>query len=148
MKSVINNNPQPYAGVISGPKFCQGSPLSNVILSKIISPTFLFCSNLNLSIFEKIFIFTGNDCSKAGDDYFGNDLNQCGDKKDTNHECQKLCQQTVGCLQFTWIGYGTVGREKECCLKNAINNNPEFLSTVISGPQSCGMVQYYSTNYF
>ena len=97
-------------------------------------------SNLGLSTFKGLFTFTGNDCSKPGDDLFGNDLNFCGDKTDTNHECQLLCQQTTGCVQFTWLGYDTPGREKECCLKNAVNNNPGVLSTVISGPESCPVI--------
>ena len=67
------------------------------------------------------------------------DLNGCGTKTNTAEECQELCQDTTGCVQFTWLDVNFKKRANKCCLKNAlnINNVPEV--GAFSGPKFCGM---------
>ena len=79
-----------------------------------------------------------------GFDYMGNDLNNCGTMTESAKECQTSCQNTEGCVQFTWIGLHSdlTGREKQCCLKNAVNNNPASHAGLISGPKFCGKLLF------
>ena len=74
------------------------------------------------------------NCLLEEQDYYANDLNACGAIKKSAEECQKLCQDTNSCVQFTWAK-----KTDKCCLKNAVNSNPVPLADHISGPKSCGM---------
>ena len=61
-------------------------------------------------------------------DLYGNDLNGCGAKTETADDCQKLCGQTNGCVQFTWLDKNfdddvNNSRFKQCCMKNVVNND-------------------------
>ena len=79
----------------------------------------------------------------------GNDLNGCDIKTDTANKCQKLCQETTGCVQFTWLGINFEGgsREKECCMKNEFNGNYGSVIGAFSGPQFCGKgLHFFKSN--
>ena len=79
------------------------------------------------------------DCFIAGN-LWENDLNKCGDKTDTPQKCQELCEETAGCVQFTWLhkNYWDGRMDKSCCMKKRLNYDykPEVGS--ISGPKWCG----------
>ena len=81
-----------------------------------------------------------NECFELGINYPGNDLNSCGVKTDTAEQCQQLCAERDGCVQFTWISssFGDVNRRRKCCLKKAHNNNPTSKTGLVSGPKICG----------
>ena len=72
-------------------------------------------------------------------DYVDNDLNWCMDDTDSAEECQRLCQTTKDCVEFTWIGLITVlaGREKECCLKYSVHSSSNTVQGLVSGPRLC-----------
>ena len=76
-------------------------------------------------------------------DYFGNDLTGSKVIKGSACDCQDLCRNTVGCVQFTWIklllaNASTLkGREGECWIKHTIGTSSQ-LDGVISGPNKCG----------
>ena len=86
-----------------------------------------------------IICFLDLSCFLDDSDYPGDDLNACGAKTDSASECQELCQVTANCVQFTWMGLNPLlaNRAKECCLKNAVKNNPTTLQGLVSGPRLC-----------
>ena len=87
-------------------------------------------------------VFGHDDCFSYDVHYPGHDLNNCGAKTDTVRECYLLCQNTIGCVQFTWLGFSIKDREGQCCLKNTKQRITEPFPAAISGPKSCG--KYFS----
>ena len=75
----------------------------------------------------------------------GNDLNRCGDKTKTPHECREMCQKESKCVQFTWLGenFGNGARAKQCCMKNIINHHYTDAVGAYSGPKFCGISLYH-----
>ena len=71
----------------------------------------------------------------------GNNIGQCVETE-TPEECQKLCQSTNMCVQFTWFdkNFSEALAYKYCCLKQSINRY-QYAPGIISGPKDCG-------NYF
>ena len=59
-------------------------------------------------------------------------MDACGASSKSAEECQKICEETIGCVQFVWAT-----KHEKCCRKNTINNNPGKLSDHIIGPKSC-----------
>ena len=75
----------------------------------------------------------------------GNDLNNCDVKTDTSQECQELCAETEGCVQFTWLGYAVGDNEDskhKCCLKNAYYDDRQSHGGLVSGPKVCGKLAH------
>jgi len=82
-----------------------------------------------------------NECYAFNTDFMGNDLNNCDVKTDTSQECQELCAETEGCVQFTWLGYAVGDNEDskhKCCLKNAYYDDRQSHGGLVSGPKVCG----------
>ena len=102
------------------------------------SPVYLYI----LGVTDAYAVFGHDDCFSYNVIYPGNDLNNCVDKTDTARECHLLCQNTIGCIQFTWMGFTVPGSERKCCLKNIRQSITEPLSFAISGPKSCGRFHY------
>ena len=66
-------------------------------------------------------LVTDAGCFFEGMAYFGNNNDMCTtedpetcERKENPEECQKLCQETDGCVAFTWDGKLV----KSCLLKN------------------------------
>ncbi|XP_023327401.1 salivary plasminogen activator alpha 1 [Eurytemora carolleeae] len=55
--------------------------------------------------------------------------------------CQELCQQTEGCLAFTWRSYS-----KDCSLKNSWYGSQQRMVGAVSGPAYCGQQNCYERN--
>jgi hypothetical protein len=81
-----------------------------------------------------------NDCFERDTDYYGNDINLNSDhenygrgagKRESVKDCQTLCQETKGCLVFT---YKT--GNKECWLKSTDNGRSNSAGD-ISGKKFC-----------
>ena len=91
-------------------------------------------------------IFLANECYEFNTDYWGNDLNNCDVKTDTSQECQELCAETEGCLEFTWLGiavYDDEDSKHKCCMKDAVHStglfgNKQSMAGLVSGPKNCG----------
>ena len=86
-----------------------------------------------------IYFHVENNCFVNGDIY-GNDLNECRDKTKTPEKCQELCEETSGCVQFTWLDrtFADGSRYKECCMKDRVSDDYLPTSGAISGPKQCG----------
>ena len=102
----------------------------------------VFCYLMNS---ECITFIAANECYSFDTDYWGNDLNHCDVKTDTAQECQELCAETEGCVEFTWLGIAVgddIGSKDKCCLKDSPYDNRQSHPGLVSGPKNCGM------NYF
>ena len=86
-------------------------------------------------------------CVLKDTDYPGNNmctLETC-ELKETPLECQKLCQKTDGCLEFSWVGANAdyVEGRKRCWLKNQKHDDPKTVDNIFSGPKTCSKPTYY-----
>ena len=66
-------------------------------------------------------------------------LDTC-EMRETPEDCQQLCQETDGCVEFTWAlpCEGNVDIRKMCWLKNQTNTDPLTVADRVSGPKFCG----------
>ena len=77
---------------------------------------------------------------------FGNDLNFCDTKTSTPEMCQLLCEETKGCVQFTWLDktFKDKDRYQSCCMKTVLNRNYAFAVGAITGSMTkCGKYAKY-----
>ena len=78
-------------------------------------------------------------CILSGIDYKGGDFGGVI-FTDTKEKCQIRCQDTSGCLYFTWVGdeYFDSSIHKKCFLKNQlIERNIKTVKGLYSGPKFC-----------
>jgi len=68
------------------------------------------------------------DCLRNDYNYYGNDIKYVFTA--TVERCQKRCQETEGCVVFSWV------TNWHCWLKSA-DKGGEYSSDVISGPRTC-----------
>ena len=80
-----------------------------------------------------------NHCHKKNVEFVGNDLNECDVKTGTSEECQRLCQQVVGCFHFTWLSrhYKDGSKANMCCMKKGVSSPKGLAYGAISGPKNC-----------
>ena len=87
-----------------------------------------------------LYSYSIESCFEENIDYVGNDLNN--QTSDTNYslgyenlesakDCRELCQDTNGCLGFTWESYN-----KTCSLKSAMEGK-RSQEGAISGKKYC-----------
>ena len=76
----------------------------------------------------------------------GNDINECRTKTSSPEVCMLLCEETKGCVQFTWFDKNSVGEmgPQSCCLKNVLNTKPKVKEGAITGSmKKCGKTMLY-----
>ena len=81
-------------------------------------------------------------CFLADKDYDGANLNSGCTKKDNVTECQRLCQDSLGCEKFSYItdaysGVHGAGARQNCCLKSSATMDLVDEPDVTSGPRLC-----------
>ena len=76
-------------------------------------------------------------CILSGIDFHGGDIGVAV-VKDTKEMCQKHCQDTSGCLYFTWVDdtHPSSWNHKRCFLKNALIESKAG-EGIYSGPKFC-----------
>ena len=76
-------------------------------------------------------------CILSGIDFHGGDIGVAV-VKDTKEMCQKHCQDTSGCLYFTWVDdtHPSSWNHKRCFLKNTLIESKAG-EGLYSGPKFC-----------
>ena len=69
-------------------------------------------------------------------------MNNCDLKTDSDQECQAACENTVGCVEFTWIEVAEFDAQEtkhSCCLKRKFHKDQNIRASPgsVSGPKNC-----------
>ena len=92
-----------------------------------------------------VFIFAivlESDCFLENQDYQAPNLNHGCTKTETVQKCQLLCQETPGCVKFSYLtpfydGVHGTGVRQNCCLKDDEQAPAMVMQDLVSGPAYC-----------